>query len=249
MSSGPLTVWITRAEPGATLTADRVAAMGHEPLVAPLLRIETLPDVAVDLTGVAALAFTSSNGVRAFAELCPRRDLRVFAVGAGTTAAAKAAGFKAVLSADGDVAALAGRIAARRSELVGTVLHAAAAEPAADLLGALTPAGLEARSRLVTVEEPVAKRLDHVVERTRHVGDRLVAQQRVQAGQEATGRTHLAPVRVPRRGGAEPRAEQLVGAVNQVSSHGPSCLRHKPPPRRSALAPAGRSEEHRGTSP
>lgn len=146
MSSAPLTVWITRAEPGATLTADRVAAMGHRPLIAPLLRIENLPDVEIDLTGVAALAFTSSNGVRAFAEACPRRDIRVFSVGAGTTAAAKAAGFKAILSAEGDVNALAGRIAARRSELRGLVLHAGAAEPAGDLVGALTAEGLEARS-------------------------------------------------------------------------------------------------------
>lgn len=146
MASNPLTVWITRAEPGAAATAERVAAMGHRPVVAPLLRIEPLPDVAVDLTDVAALAFTSANGVRAFAELEPRRDHRVFAVGAGTTAAAKAAGFKAVLSADGDVNALAGRIAARKAELRGVVLHPAAAEPAGDLVGALTAEGLEART-------------------------------------------------------------------------------------------------------
>ena len=145
MSSGPLTVWITRAEPGATLTADRVAAMGHRPLVAPLLRIEALPDVQVDLTGVAAIAFTSGNGVRAFAQACSRRDLRVFSVGAGTTTAAKAAGFKAILSAEGDVNALAGRIAARRAELRGAVLHAGAVEPAGDLVGALTAEGMEAR--------------------------------------------------------------------------------------------------------
>lgn len=145
MSPTPLTVWITRAEPGATLTADRVAAMGHRPLVAPLLRIENLPGVEVDLTGVSALAFTSGNGVRAFAALNPRRDIRVFAVGAGTTAAAKAAGFKAILSAEGDVNALAGRIAARRAELRGTVLHAGAAEPAGDLVGTLVAEGLEAR--------------------------------------------------------------------------------------------------------
>ena len=145
MSPTPLTVWITRAEPGATLTADRVAAMGHRPLVAPLLRIENLPDVEVDLAGVSALAFTSSNGVRAFAGLNPRRDIRVFSVGAGTTAAAKAAGFKAILSAEGDVNALAGRIAARRAELRGTVLHAGAAEPAGDLVGALIAEGMQAR--------------------------------------------------------------------------------------------------------
>lgn len=146
MSSGPLTVWITRAEPGATQTADRVAAMGHRPLVAPLLRIETLPGVQIDLTGVAAIAFTSGNGVRAFAQACARRDIRVFSVGAGTTAAAKAAGFKAILSAEGDVGALAGRIAARKAELRGLVLHAGAAEPAGDLVGALTAEGMEARS-------------------------------------------------------------------------------------------------------
>ncbi|MDO8297328.1 MAG: uroporphyrinogen-III synthase [Caulobacter sp.] len=146
MPTAPLTVWITRAEPGAAATAERVAAMGHRPVVAPLLRIEAASDVAVDLTGVAALAFTSANGVRAFAALCPRRDIRVFAVGAGTTAAAKAAGFKSVLSAEGDVGALAGRIAARRAELRGAVLHPGAAEPAGDLVGSLVAEGLEARS-------------------------------------------------------------------------------------------------------
>src|SRR3990167_11533761 len=168
MSTAPLNVWITRAEPGAALTADRVAAMGHRPLVAPLLRIENLPDVEVDLTGVSALAFTSSNGVRAFADLSPRRDIRVFAVGASTTAAAKAAGFKAILSAEGDVNALAGRIAARRAELRGAVLHAGAAEPAGDLVGALVAEGLEARglalydSVVVAPPPDVLDRLDEV---------------------------------------------------------------------------------------
>ena len=145
MAPNPLNVWITRAEPGAAATAERVAAMGHRPVVAPLLRIESLPDVDIDLTGVAALAFTSANGVRAFAEREARRDHRVFAVGAGTTAAAKAAGFKGVLSAEGDVNALAGGIIARKAELRGAVLHPAAAEPAGDLVGALTAEGLEAR--------------------------------------------------------------------------------------------------------
>ena len=145
MPSGPLTVWITRAEPGASATAERVAAMGYRPLVAPLLRIAPLTDIEIDLNGVAALAFTSGNGVRAFAHLNSRRDIRVFAVGAGTTAAAKAAGFRSVLSAEGDVAALAGRIAARKAELRGVVLHAGAAEPAGDLVGALEAVGMAAR--------------------------------------------------------------------------------------------------------
>src|SRR4051812_12438776 len=99
-------IWITRAQPGADATAERVRALGHEALVAPLLAVRALEDVEIDLIGVAALAFTSANGVRAFADLSPERQIRVFAVGSTTAQAARAAGFRLVLSADGDVEAL-----------------------------------------------------------------------------------------------------------------------------------------------
>lgn len=144
-------IWITRAEPGAGVTAERVRALGHDAVVAPLLEVQTLPDVRIDLDGVAALAFTSANGVRAFAEATGARTLNVFAVGAATAKAARAAGFKSVLSADGNVEALAGGIAMRRSELRGAVLHAGAAELAGDLTGALERHGVAAR-RLVLYE-------------------------------------------------------------------------------------------------
>jgi uroporphyrinogen-III synthase len=144
-------IWITRAQPGAAATAERVRALGHEAVAAPLLEVRPRPDAAVDLAGVAALAFTSANGVRAFADLCGERALRVFAVGAATAQAARAAGFGSVLSADGDVEALAEGIAARRGELRGAVLHPGAAEPAGDLAGALGRHGVEAR-RLVLYE-------------------------------------------------------------------------------------------------
>lgn len=144
-------IWITRAQPGADVTAERVRALGHEALVAPLLAVRVLPDVQVDLHGVAALAFTSANGVRAFADANGERALKVFAVGAATAQAARTAGFKSVLSADGDVEALAEGIAARRGELRGAVLHPGALEPAGDLAGALEKQGVEAR-RLVLYE-------------------------------------------------------------------------------------------------
>lgn len=144
-------IWITRAQPGADATAQRVRALGHEAVVAPLLAVRTLPDVSIDLAGVVALAFTSANGVRAFVDASGERGLRVFAVGSATAAAAKAAGFRSVLSADGDVDALAEGIAARRNELKGVVLNPGAAEPAGDLVGALEAHGLQAR-RLVLYE-------------------------------------------------------------------------------------------------
>ncbi len=84
-------IWITRAEPGAAATAERVRALGHEAVVAPLLAIQPLVDARVDLTDVGALAFTSANGVRAFAEKSAERSLKVFAVGLATAKAARQA--------------------------------------------------------------------------------------------------------------------------------------------------------------
>jgi uroporphyrinogen-III synthase len=147
MARKSLTVWITRAEPAASETAERVAAHGHSPVVQPLLTLERLPHPQMDLHDVRALAFTSANGVRAFAAASPERDFRVFAVGAATAEAAKAAGFRSVLSGDGDVAALAARIATRSLELRGgVVLNPGPVEPAGDLAGALQKAGVEARA-------------------------------------------------------------------------------------------------------
>jgi uroporphyrinogen-III synthase len=136
-------IWITRTMPGAEATAERVRAMGHDAVVAPLLAVHPVTDAEIDLKGVAALAFTSANGVR------------VFAVGAATAQAARAAGFHTVLSADGDVEALAEGIAARRGQLRGAVLHPGAAEPAGDLAGALEKHGVEARRAILYETGPV----------------------------------------------------------------------------------------------
>jgi uroporphyrinogen-III synthase len=148
-------IWITRAQPGADATAERVRALGHDALIAPLLAVHAIPDAQVDLAGVAALAFTSANGVRAFADMSAERAIRVFAVGAATAQAARAAGFRLVLSADGDVEALAEGIGQRRGELRGVVLHPGAAEMAGDLIGALEKQGVMARSLILYETAPV----------------------------------------------------------------------------------------------
>jgi uroporphyrinogen-III synthase len=149
-------IWITRAQPAAEATAERVRALGHEAVVAPLLTVRNLDAVDIDLTGAAALAFTSANGVRAFAEKSGERGLKVFAVGAATAQAARQAGFRSVLSADGDVTALAHALDGRRGELKGAVVHAGAVEPAGDLVGELTGRGIEAR-RLTLYETTPAE--------------------------------------------------------------------------------------------
>ena len=141
-------IWITRAQPEADATALRIRALRHEPVVAPVLEVQPAGEPP-DLAGVGALAFTSRNGVRAFAALSTRRDLPVFTVGDATAGAAREAGFSDVVSASGDVAALADLIAGPGARVKGQILYAAPEEPAGDLVSALAAHGVAARAQAV----------------------------------------------------------------------------------------------------
>ena len=139
-------VLVTRAEPGASATAAKLAAGGHQPLLAPMLIIEAVPaDPA--LIGIQAVLFTSSNGARAFAAAVSGRDLPVFCIGDATAAAARSAGFATVRSADGDVAALAALVAGALAPDAGRLLHAAGADLAGDLAGDLRARGFDVEIR------------------------------------------------------------------------------------------------------
>lgn len=154
-------IWVTRTQPGAAATAKRLEAMGFAPIIAPLLELKPIPEVAIELEGVSAIAFTSANGVKAFAERCSERSLRVFAVGEATAQAAREWRFRTVLSTDGDVNALAAAVATRKRELPGAVLHPGAAELAGDLKGALAKHGIEVRSVALykSVRAPIPRTL------------------------------------------------------------------------------------------
>jgi uroporphyrinogen-III synthase len=123
-------VWITRARPGAEATAARLTARGFTAVIGPLLDVRPLSPT-IDLTGIQALAFTSRNGVAAFARLSDDRSLPVFSVGDATARGAREAGFVTIRSAEGDLSALAALIRAEASGL--TILSPTAAEPAGDL--------------------------------------------------------------------------------------------------------------------
>jgi len=141
----PPFVWITRAEPGASETAGRVAALGFRPLVAPLLTVRDV-EAPLSLQAGEAIAVTSRKGALRAAALTPRRDMTVFAVGDATAEAARAAGFADVRSASGDVSALAALIAAAKP---AAVVHPCAAETAGDLVGDLAAAGVPGRKAIV----------------------------------------------------------------------------------------------------
>ena len=137
-------VWVTRAEPGAARTAGRLTALGFDPVVAPLLAIRPIPQGAPDLTAIAALAFTSANGVAAFTALTQDRTRPVFTVGDATAQAARAAGFARVQSAGGDLHSLAVLLIAQGPG-ISPLLVPGAVEPAGDL-PALLRGRVEART-------------------------------------------------------------------------------------------------------
>lgn len=98
-----------------------------------------------------ALAFTSVNGVEAFAVLSNQRGLPVFAVGDATAGAARAAGFATVRSAAGDLSDLAALIA-EAAPPGGCVLAPGAMQPSGDLRALLDG---RVRMRTVAIYEAV----------------------------------------------------------------------------------------------
>ena len=157
---------LTRPEAESRSLRDRLQAMGHVVDTAPMLAIRQKHDAGDELQaaldGVTALLFTSANGVRAFAEASPLRDVMVYAVGPASALAAQAAGFTRVEAAGGDVDLLAGLVRARHSRAAGTLLHAAGSARAGDLQAMLQRDGYEVR-RVVLYDAETAIRLPPAV--------------------------------------------------------------------------------------
>lgn len=141
----PRRILITRPREDAEALAALLVEHGVASLIEPLMRAEFLPGEPLDLDGVQALIATSANGVRALAARDPRRSLPVFAVGDATAQAARAEGFAEVMSASGDVEALARMIITGCDPAAGAFLHVAGTVSAGDLAGRLQAGGLAYR--------------------------------------------------------------------------------------------------------
>jgi uroporphyrinogen-III synthase len=119
-------VLVTRPEEDAEETAEKLAARGHEAIIAPLLEIQFREGGDVALDGVQAVLVTSANGIRALAGRTQRRDVRVLAVGAQSAETARELGFAEVEHAAGDAQALAELAIAKLSPPRGALLHVSA---------------------------------------------------------------------------------------------------------------------------
>ena len=105
-------VLLTRPLADSRRVAAALAAHGIATAIWPLTRIVPAPGPIAIAPGTTGLVFTSQNAVEAFAGLSPDRTLRAWCVGDRTADAARRAGFANVVSAAGDVQALAGKLAA-----------------------------------------------------------------------------------------------------------------------------------------
>ncbi|MEK7266376.1 MAG: uroporphyrinogen-III synthase [Pseudomonadota bacterium] len=139
-------VIVTRPSPDAEIFAREAASIGAEPVLSPVMAIR-VRETTIDLAGAAALAFTSANGVRAFAALSPARDLKAFAVGAATAEAARGEGFREVEAAEGDVESLSRIIS--KAKLASHILHLAGSERTGDLVRQLSAKGIAARREVI----------------------------------------------------------------------------------------------------
>lgn len=100
------------------------------------------PPVSSD---IAALLFTSANGVRFGARRLAERGMPVFCVGRRTAQAARAAGFGTIEHAGGDARDLARLVSARLDPGGGALLHLCGRERKAELGKALRAAGFDLR--------------------------------------------------------------------------------------------------------
>jgi len=142
---------LTRPEADAARTASLLRAHGHEVIVAPLLRIETLWDADLGTGPWAAILVTSANAVRSIAVHRRRDELRsvpVLTVGPRTAQALRAAGFTDVSSADGDVNDLAALVASRIKPQA-SLLYLAGEERSGDLAGDLRARNFTVQSVIV----------------------------------------------------------------------------------------------------
>jgi uroporphyrinogen-III synthase len=150
---------VTRPEPDAERTAARLRQQGHQVTVAPVLRLETMPEAAFGAGPFAALVMTSGNAARVILGH-DRRDellgLPVFTVGRQTAEAARAAGFSTAASADGGFPELVRLIAAKLRVGQARLLYLAAEDRSGDLARALAPHGIDVETVVIyrTVSSP-----------------------------------------------------------------------------------------------
>lgn len=134
-------VILTRPTKDATPLAAKVKALGHEPLIVPLLEIVPRDGVTIPAEPYQGVCITSANGLANVALLAGVMHLPVYCVGPQSAAAARTAGFKQVQAHGGDVDGLAAFIVQHLAKDKGPLLYLSGAATSGELEGKLRAAG------------------------------------------------------------------------------------------------------------
>jgi uroporphyrinogen III methyltransferase/synthase len=92
-------VIVTRPRAQADELARRVEALGHEPVLCPLVAVEPLSDEPIDASGYDWVVVTSANGAGELARRLSTPPAQVAAIGPGTADALRAGGIEPALVA------------------------------------------------------------------------------------------------------------------------------------------------------
>ncbi len=149
-------VIITRAEPGASETEQRLIELGYAALKLPALTIEwaVAHKISPPPTG-ACYIFTSANGVRSVQHFGWPVDRPAVCVGPATMSAAEEAGFSNLKNADGNADDVVNLICECFSPDTAPVfVHVANEDAAGDVVRRLSAAGFVARFAPLYITRP-----------------------------------------------------------------------------------------------
>jgi uroporphyrinogen-III synthase len=155
---------VTRPEPEASAFAEELRALGHEPVLQPLLEFRVLDFDLAPLRAAKAIIVTSASSLRALKEagaLDAVVDKPLYCVGEQTAKRALSAGFGAVLEIAETGEELAGKIIASRSK-DAALAHVAGEHMAFDIAGALAREGFSVETVAVYGMEAAAEFLPSV---------------------------------------------------------------------------------------
>jgi uroporphyrinogen-III synthase len=197
-----MAVLVTRPRPDDEATAGALRARGFEVLQAPMLRFEPVAFHDDADAHYGAIIVTSANALRAIAShLAGSRLLKLplFAVGKHTASVARDAGFREVVTANGDAAALREQVVAavksKQLKKASPLLYLAGADLARDLSGELGEKGF-------TVVTHTTYRMVPASSLPRDVCDAFVAN-RIEAVLHYSRRSARAFLDAARSGGVE----------------------------------------------
>ena len=139
---------ITRPEEDGSRLADRLVALGHEPVMLPLLTLIFPEQPALPLAGVQALIATSRNALRGLARNAAfdaAKAVPIYCVGDATAAFAAELGFADIRIGAGSAVDLAALITATARPYAGALLYLTGEQVAFDLASELSAQDFEVR--------------------------------------------------------------------------------------------------------